>query len=111
MAQGILDDSERIAIVSYLLRTHFEEQAAKSVLDEGPVAETDAGGRSGHRARAARRGGRGPGSGERAPAAPAPPPWRAGVPAPEAAATGEAVDRAPRRDRAPAIMAGQTRAY
>jgi ATP-dependent RNA helicase DeaD len=34
MAQGILDDADRVAIVSYLLRTHFEEQAQKTILDE-----------------------------------------------------------------------------
>jgi ATP-dependent RNA helicase DeaD len=34
MAQGILDQEERLAIVAYLLKTHFIEEAARSVLDE-----------------------------------------------------------------------------
>ncbi len=34
MAQGIIDDQERLAIVAYLLRTHFQEEAARGVLDE-----------------------------------------------------------------------------
>jgi ATP-dependent RNA helicase DeaD len=44
MAQGILDDAERLAIVGYLLKSHFEEEAAKGVLDEsgGPDAEAGA---------------------------------------------------------------------
>src|SRR5437867_1582093 len=44
MAQGILDDADRLAIVGYLLKTHFEEEAARSVLDETAAAgdaETD----------------------------------------------------------------------
>src|SRR5207245_786334 len=39
MAQGILDDAERLAIVGYLLKTHFEAEAARGVLDEGGEAE------------------------------------------------------------------------
>src|SRR6059036_2754664 len=38
MAQGILDDADRLAIVGYLLKTHFEEEAARSVLDETAAA-------------------------------------------------------------------------
>src|SRR5881628_1229430 len=34
MAQGILNEDERVAIVAYLLRSHFEEEAARGVLDE-----------------------------------------------------------------------------
>ena len=44
MAQGILDDADRLAIVGYLLKTHVEEEAARSVLDETAAAgdaETD----------------------------------------------------------------------
>src|SRR3989442_1696640 len=44
MAQGILDDADRLAIVGYLLKTHFEEEAARGVLDESPAAEGEAGG-------------------------------------------------------------------
>ncbi|MBI1950061.1 MAG: DEAD/DEAH box helicase [Acidobacteria bacterium] len=48
MAQGILDDAERLAIVGYLLKTHFEEEAARGVLDEGvAAAEEEAGGPGG----------------------------------------------------------------
>ena len=39
MAQGILDDGERVAIVSFLLRTHFQEEAARGVLDEAAGAD------------------------------------------------------------------------
>ncbi len=42
MAQGILDDEERLAIVGYLLKTHFEAEAARGVLDEGGGAENEA---------------------------------------------------------------------
>ncbi len=42
MAQGILDDTDRLAIVGYLLKSHFEEEAAKGVLDDGAAgAEAD----------------------------------------------------------------------
>jgi ATP-dependent RNA helicase DeaD len=34
MAQGILDDDERMAIVSFLLRRHFQAEAARGVLDD-----------------------------------------------------------------------------
>ncbi len=40
MARGILEDEERLSIVSLLLRTHFQEEAARGVLDE-PAAEAD----------------------------------------------------------------------
>jgi len=43
MAQGILDDAERLAIVGYLLKTHFEEEAARSVLDESVAADAEPG--------------------------------------------------------------------
>ena len=57
MARGILDDADRLAIVGYLLKTHFEEEAARGVLDESaaggdtdsvvsPRAFTDGGGSS-----------------------------------------------------------------
>ena len=38
MAQGILDDADKLAIVGYLLKTHFEEEAKRGVLDEGVAA-------------------------------------------------------------------------
>jgi len=38
MARGILDDADRLAIVGYLLKTHFEEEAARGVLDESAAA-------------------------------------------------------------------------
>jgi ATP-dependent RNA helicase DeaD len=47
MARGILDDSERLAIVGYLLKTHFEAEAKRGVLDEAASsgeAEGDIGG-------------------------------------------------------------------
>ena len=34
MAEGILNQEDRLAIVAYLLKTHFQEEAARSVLDE-----------------------------------------------------------------------------
>ncbi len=34
MARGILDEEDKVGIVAYLLRTHFEEEAAHGVLDE-----------------------------------------------------------------------------
>src|SRR6266850_1124475 len=39
MAQGILDDADRVSIVSYLLRSHFREEAARGVLDEAGEGE------------------------------------------------------------------------
>jgi ATP-dependent RNA helicase DeaD len=45
MAQGILDDADKLAIVGYLLKTHFEEEAKRGVLDDGAgAADEDAGG-------------------------------------------------------------------
>ena len=41
MAEGILNDAEKLAIVSYLLRSHFQEEAAHHVLDE-PAADGEA---------------------------------------------------------------------
>jgi hypothetical protein len=41
MARGILDEAERLSIIAYLLKTHFEEEAAKGVLDEAPGPATD----------------------------------------------------------------------
>src|SRR2546426_4127543 len=38
MARGILDDADRLAIVGYLLKTHLQEEAARSVLDETAAA-------------------------------------------------------------------------
>jgi len=38
MAQGILDDADKLAIIGYLLKTHFEEDAKRGVLDEGAGA-------------------------------------------------------------------------
>jgi ATP-dependent RNA helicase DeaD len=44
MAQGILDQEDRVAIVAYLLKAHFEEEAARGVLDEaGEKEETEPG--------------------------------------------------------------------
>jgi hypothetical protein len=37
MAQGILDQDDRVAIVAYLLKAHFQAAAAKSVLDEAAL--------------------------------------------------------------------------
>ncbi len=64
MARGILDDADRLAIVGYLLKTHFEEEAARGVLDESaaagdadavvsPRAHADGGGGSSSAGRAA----------------------------------------------------------
>jgi len=44
MAQGILDDAERLAIVGYLLKTHFEAEAARGVLDEAGGADAETAG-------------------------------------------------------------------
>ena len=41
MAQGILDDAEKLTIVGYLLKTHFEEEARRGVLDEAAAAAED----------------------------------------------------------------------
>src|SRR4029079_18924839 len=62
MAQGILDQDDRVAIVAYLLKAHFEEEAARGVLDEAgrPDAEAVAGGGA---AGETHEGGRGSGSG------------------------------------------------
>src|SRR6185503_11347106 len=38
MAQGILDDADKLAIIGYLLKTHFEEDAKRGILDEGAGA-------------------------------------------------------------------------
>jgi ATP-dependent RNA helicase DeaD len=38
VARGILDEGERLSIIAYLLKTHFEAEAAKGVLDEAPEA-------------------------------------------------------------------------
>jgi ATP-dependent RNA helicase DeaD len=46
MAQGILDEGERLTIVAYLLKTHFEAEASRRVLDE-PAGEAEAPGSSG----------------------------------------------------------------
>ncbi|HZN04368.1 MAG TPA: DEAD/DEAH box helicase, partial [Candidatus Polarisedimenticolia bacterium] len=43
MAQGILDQEDRVAIVAYLLKAHFEEEAARGVLDEAGLPDDDAG--------------------------------------------------------------------
>jgi ATP-dependent RNA helicase DeaD len=40
MARGILDEEERIGIIAYLLRTHFQEEAARGVLDEPGTGES-----------------------------------------------------------------------
>ncbi|HZM71534.1 MAG TPA: DEAD/DEAH box helicase [Candidatus Cryosericum sp.] len=39
MAQGILEQDDRVAIVAYLLKARFEAEAARSVLDEAATAE------------------------------------------------------------------------
>jgi ATP-dependent RNA helicase DeaD len=44
MAQGILDQEDRVAIVAYLLKAHFEEEAARGVLDEAGLPDEEAGG-------------------------------------------------------------------
>jgi ATP-dependent RNA helicase DeaD len=38
MAQGILDDADRRTIIGYLLKTHFEEEARRGILDEGSAS-------------------------------------------------------------------------
>jgi len=43
MARGILDDADRLAIVGYLLKTHFEEEAARGVLDESAGGDAEPG--------------------------------------------------------------------
>ncbi|MBI4169088.1 MAG: DEAD/DEAH box helicase, partial [Acidobacteria bacterium] len=50
MARGILDEEERLSIVAYLLKTHFEEEAAKGVLDEpaAPAPDPEAAPRPAH---------------------------------------------------------------
>jgi ATP-dependent RNA helicase DeaD len=42
MAQGILDQEDRVAIVAYLLKAHFEEEAARGILDEAGLPEEEA---------------------------------------------------------------------
>jgi ATP-dependent RNA helicase DeaD len=44
MAQGILEQDEKVAIVAYLLKARFEAEAARGVLDEGAPAEEPPGG-------------------------------------------------------------------
>jgi ATP-dependent RNA helicase DeaD len=44
MAQGILEQDERVAIVAYLLKSRFEAEAARGVLDEAGAAEEAPGG-------------------------------------------------------------------
>ena len=44
MAQGILDQEDRVAIVAYLLKAHFEEEAARGVLDEAGLPDEEAAG-------------------------------------------------------------------
>ncbi|MFQ5878470.1 MAG: DEAD/DEAH box helicase [Acidobacteriota bacterium] len=85
MARGILDQDDRAAIIAHLLRTHFEEEASRGVLDEPgpadpqlaaePAGAPDAGpaspegraesGPAGGRRRRRRRRGRGAGPGGR----------------------------------------------
>ncbi|HEU4403127.1 MAG TPA: DEAD/DEAH box helicase [Candidatus Polarisedimenticolia bacterium] len=43
MAKGILDETNHLAIVAYLLKTHFEQEAARGVLDEPSTAGEPAG--------------------------------------------------------------------
>ncbi len=43
MAEGILNEEDRVGIIAYLLRTHFEEEAARGVLDEGGAAPAEDG--------------------------------------------------------------------
>ena len=48
MAQGIVDDDARLAIVSYLLRTHFQQEEARHDLDRAAeAAESEGGGSRG----------------------------------------------------------------
>ena len=69
MAQGILDQEDRVAIVAYLLKAHFEEEAARGVLDEAglpddePGAEAGAGGAGERRRDSGHGGGHGGGRG------------------------------------------------
>jgi hypothetical protein len=78
MAQGILDQEDRVAIVAYLLKAHFQEEAARGILDDGVASADDAetgappqqgsGGRperGRHGGRGGREGGRGRGEGGR----------------------------------------------
>ncbi len=39
IAQGIVDDQDRLTLIASLLKTHFAEEAAKGVLDEDAAAE------------------------------------------------------------------------
>jgi ATP-dependent RNA helicase DeaD len=77
MAQGILNEENRVGIIAYLLRAHFEEEAAHAVLDEpgaarvivdeprkapggsAPAADGPAAGQGRRRRRRRRRGGGG----------------------------------------------------
>jgi ATP-dependent RNA helicase DeaD len=57
MAEGILREDERLAIIAYLLHMHFKEEAARGVLDEaadedGPPPPRRSGSSSGDRRRA-----------------------------------------------------------
>jgi ATP-dependent RNA helicase DeaD len=83
MAQGILNEEDRVGIIAFLLRSHFEEEAAQAVLDEpgaarvvhdeprkshggrgaAPGAAASRESRSGRGRRRRRRRGRGGGSG------------------------------------------------
>jgi ATP-dependent RNA helicase DeaD len=66
MAQGILDQEDRVAIVAYLLKAHFEEEAARGVLDEaGAADETEPGAGDTGGGRREHGGGRGHGGSER----------------------------------------------
>jgi ATP-dependent RNA helicase DeaD len=70
MVEGILAQDDRVAIIAYLLKAHFIEEAAKSVLDEVaaeeevPTGEPPMGGGGRHGRR--ERGGRGGSGGGRA---------------------------------------------
>ena len=63
MAQGILDQEDRVAIVAYLLKAHFEEEAARGVLDEAGLPDDDAGADAGGGDPAPSPGGQGGGRG------------------------------------------------
>ncbi len=71
MARGILEEEDKVGIVVYLLRTHFEEEAAHGVLDEaGLVPDAPAAQHRGGAPSSPRRGappgpGTGQGSGKR----------------------------------------------
>ncbi len=41
IAQGILNEEDKVAIIAYLLHSHFTEEAGREVLDEGGGAEAD----------------------------------------------------------------------